>query len=60
MNWLKSKTILFNMVLAAFGVLETADLVSVVPDGYEGIGLAVIGFIGVWLRKVTTMPLEAK
>jgi hypothetical protein len=60
MNWLKSKTILFNMVLAAFGVLETADLVNVVPTGFEGIGLAVIGFIGVWLRKVTTMPLDAK
>ena len=60
MNWLKSKTIVFNMILAAFGVLEIADLVNVVPAGYEGIGLAVIGFVGVWLRKVTTMPLSAK
>lgn len=60
MNWLKSKTILFNMVLAAFGVLEASDLVNVVPAGFEGIGLAVIGFIGVWLRKITTEPLSAK
>jgi hypothetical protein len=60
MNWLKSKTILFNMVLAAFGVLETANFIDLAGETYAGPAVVATGFIGAWLRKVTTVPLSAK
>lgn len=60
MYYLKSKTILFNMALAAFGVLEATNWIDVFGDTYAGLAAAVVGIIGVALRKATKVPLEAK
>jgi hypothetical protein len=51
------KTLLFAAILAIAGVLEQFDWLSIVPEGFGGIALAVIGVIVAWLRKVTTTPI---
>lgn len=51
------KTLLFAIILAIAGVLEQFDWVQIVPDGFGGIAMAVVGFIVAWLRSVTSTPL---
>jgi len=54
------KTLLFALLLAIAGVLETFDWVSIIPDGWVGPVTIGIGFIVAWLRKLTTTPLGKK
>lgn len=62
MNILKSKTMLFSLLLAVLGTVEqnTAMVTSIV--GPENTGLAMLGIsvIVAILRIVTTEPLSAK
>lgn len=51
------KTLLFAIVLAIAGTLEAFDWATIVPEGFEGLALGVIGIIVGWLRKLTTTPL---
>ena len=51
------KTIIFNSVIAIFGVLEATSWVDVIGEQWGGIVLLAIGLIGVWLRKITTTPV---
>jgi hypothetical protein len=51
------KTVFFNAILALIGVLEAADWADIVPEGWTGAALIVVGVVGTWLRKITTTPL---
>ncbi len=50
------KTLLFAIILAIVGALEAFDWAQVVPEGWEGIVLAVVGVVVGYLRQVTTTP----
>lgn len=54
------KTLVYGAVLAALGSMQAFDWVTVVPEGYVGIVLAVIGAGVVWLRAVTDTPIGTK
>jgi len=59
---LKSKTMLFAIALAVFGVLEAnAQLLSgFIPPEYYGSAVTMIGIIVAVLRVLTTAPLSEK
>lgn len=42
--------------IIALGALEQAGFVGVVPEGYEGLALALAGLAMAALRKITTGP----
>lgn len=54
------KTLIAGVLIAGLGTVEATDLVDVVPPEYNGVVLAVIGLLMVWLRKVTTTPIGKK
>ena len=54
------KTGIFAVALAAGGVLQTSDIAEVVPVGWEGKSLILIGVIVAVLRVVTKGPLGSK
>ena len=62
MNALKSKTILFSIVVAVLGVLEQYQSVLSAAFGPENSGLMMLGIsvITAGLRTVTTTPLSQK
>jgi len=62
MNALKSKTILFALLLSALGAVEqnTSMVTSIVGPENTGLAMLVIGAIIAALRTVTTEPLSAK
>ena len=62
MNVLKSKTILFSIVVAVLGVLEQSQAALSAAFGPENSGLIMIciSVITVGLRIITTMPLSEK
>ena len=51
------KTIIFGALLAVLGFLQGVDWVTVVPEQWTGVVLAVIGGVTMLLRKMTTTPL---
>lgn len=51
------KTIVFGALLAVLGFLQGFDWVTVVPEQWTGVVLAVIGGMTMLLRKMTTTPL---
>ena len=55
------RTLLFGSALAVLGFLQAVDWVEFVPAGWEGIVMAVIGAMVMWLRSVTNTPvMQAK
>jgi|LakMenEpi03Aug12_release.lakeMendotaPanAssembly.Ray.scaffolds.fasta_scaffold5108932_1 hypothetical protein len=62
MNALKSKTILFSLLLAVLGAVEqnTAMVTSLVGPQNTGLAMLVIGAIVAALRAVTTKALSEK
>jgi len=62
MNALKSKTILFALLLSALGAVEqnTSMVTSIVGPENTGLAMLVIGAIIAALRTVTTKPLSEK
>ena len=62
MNILKSKTILFSLLLAVLGAVEqnTAMVTSLVGPQNTGLAMLVISVIVAALRATTTEPLSAK
>ena len=42
--------------IVALGALQQAGFIGVVPEGYEGLALAVAGIAMASLRKITTGP----
>jgi hypothetical protein len=62
MNILKSKTILFSLLLAVLGAVEqnTAMVTSLVGPQNTGLAMLVLSAIVAALRAATTEPLSAK
>ncbi len=62
MNYLKSKTLWFAILLAVGGVLEQSQAVVTQLVGPENTGIVMLGIsVGVaLLRVVTTQPLSKK
>ena len=54
------RTIIFGVLLAAVGVLQTADWTQVLPPQYIGPVTAAIGFVVIWLRSITKTPAGVK
>ena len=61
MNWIKSKTLWFNIIVAVLGILEMNMMVlqPYLGDSYGAIFM-VIAVINVILRTVTTTSLKDK
>lgn len=53
------KTLIFAAVLALAGVIEQFDWATVIPEGWAGIVLLVVGVVVAWLRKLTTTSIGA-
>ena len=62
MNILKSKTIMFSLLLAVLGTVEqnTTMVTSLVGPENTGLTMLAISVIVAILRAVTTEPLSAK
>ena len=55
------RTVLFSLLLATIGVLETTDWTSLIPDGpAKGWTLLGIALATAWLRAATTTPIGRK
>ncbi len=50
------KTILFNLVIAAVGVLQAADWVDLLGSERAGLAVTAIGIVGTVLRFLTDTP----
>jgi len=54
------RTLLWAVLLATVGVLDTLDFATLLPDGpHKGWILIAIAFITAWLRVITTTPVGA-
>mgnify|MGYP001596896430 CR=1 FL=1 len=62
MNALKSKTLMFNALIAVLGVLELHQAFVQQVVGPQRFGLVMLGIavVGTVLRVVTTQPLSEK
>lgn len=55
------RTILWSLLLATVGVLETLDFATLLPDGpRKGLLLIAIAIITAWLRVITSTPVGKK
>jgi hypothetical protein len=56
-----SKTVWMGLALATAGFLEAQFrmIEHLVPEQYRGPALMLVGLVVVWLRFVTTLPVEA-
>ena len=50
------KTILFNLIVAAFGVLQAVDWIDVLGSERAGLVVTAIGIAGTILRFLTDTP----
>jgi hypothetical protein len=53
------KTLIFNALIAVWGVIETFDWTSVVGEN-AGIAMIIIGAVGAILRAKTSTPVGGK
>lgn len=53
-------TIAINSAVAVAGVLTAANWADLVPAQYAGAIVAVLGFVNVWLRSITTTSVGTK
>lgn len=54
------KTLAASALISILGVLQQAGLIDIIPDNYQGVAVAGIGFVMAALRMVTkTAPLKA-
>lgn len=51
------RTVAIGAVMAALGFLETVSWIDIVPAGYEGIVMAALGGVMMYLRSLTTTPI---
>jgi hypothetical protein len=54
------KTVAFNALLAAWGVVETADVTAVLGEGNASWVVMGVGIIGMILRGMTNTPIFKK
>ena len=61
MNWIKSKTLWFNLIVAVLGIIEMNMMVLQPYLGeHYGIVFMIIAIVNVVLRTVTTTSLKDK
>jgi len=52
------RTLLWSLLLATIGVLETLDFATLLPESASrGFALIAIAFITAWLRVITDTPV---
>lgn len=54
------RTIMFGAALAVAGFLQTVDWATVIPTGWAGPVVGIIGIAVVVLRSFTTTPVGTK
>ncbi|MBL8575477.1 MAG: hypothetical protein JNM13_17505 [Hyphomicrobiaceae bacterium] len=54
------RTLGLSAALAALGAIQQADLTTIVPPGFEGLSLTLIGAVMAGLRFATTTPVGRK
>ena len=60
-SWMKSKTMLFSLLLTTFSIVElNMQLLMPLLGEYYPVVFMVVALITAWLRVLTTMPLENK
>jgi len=61
MQFLKGwNTIIFNVLSAIFGVLESTDFTNIVPAEYQGFVISFIAIVNIYLRAQTNTPIGRK
>jgi hypothetical protein len=56
--WLKGwRTLLFSLLVAGIGVLQSTDWATIVPERYVGPTILAIGLAVAALRVLTTSPV---
>lgn len=51
------KTLIAGVLITGLGAVQATDLAQVIPPEYNGLALAFIGVLILWLRKLTTTPI---
>jgi hypothetical protein len=51
------RTLITSAVIAVLGVIQQADLVQIVPSGYDGLAMTLIGAVMAGLRFTTATPV---
>jgi hypothetical protein len=57
-RWWRSKTIWVQLITAAIGGLEAAQIVQVVPEGYAGALFLALAGLNAALRFMTREPVR--
>jgi VIT1/CCC1 family predicted Fe2+/Mn2+ transporter len=60
MQYFKSKTVLFGLLLAFVGWLQAVLVGAPLPPEVVGFLSTAIGAVIIWLRSVTTVPIDEK
>lgn len=61
MGFLKGwNTIIFNVLSAVFGVLESTDFTNIIPAEYQGFVISFIAIVNIYLRAQTNTPIGSK
>lgn len=61
MQFLKGwNTIIFNVLSAIFGVLESTDFTNVIPAEFQGYVITFIAIVNIYLRAQTNTPIGRK
>jgi hypothetical protein len=55
-GWKNWRTLIFGALLVLLGGVQAADLATILPEAWTGVGMAVIGAIVVLLRSLTSGP----
>ena len=51
------RTLAIAALLAALGVIQQADLATIVPPGFEGVALGLVAALMAGLRAITDGPI---
>jgi hypothetical protein len=55
-GWKNWRTLIFGALLVLLGGVQAADLATILPEAWTGVGMAVIGAVVVLLRSLTSGP----
>jgi hypothetical protein len=55
-GWKNWRTLIFGALLVLLGGVQAADLATILPEAWTGVGMAVVGAIVMVLRAFTSGP----
>jgi hypothetical protein len=55
-GWKNWRTLIFGALLVLLGGVQAADLATILPEAWTGVGMAVIGAVVMVLRTMTSGP----